>query len=93
MYQPALGAPLVAGGRLGAATRDSMLAAAAACLVGVRDDVAALVVPAPTLLVVSSTVGPALRSVTRIRCGDVLDTQRRRRDSLAEQYATFVTGQ
>jgi hypothetical protein len=60
-------------------------------LTGVRTFLAAIttaITPSvgPNELVVWSRTGTAMHKVLTIRQGDVLDTQRRRRDSLAEAY-------
>lgn len=83
MYFPALGTPaLTATGRLQPAARNLLGTLMSAFLDSWNADLDTLPVG------VASAVGNEVTTVNRIRVGDVIDTQRRRRDSLPEAFIT-----
>lgn len=85
IYWPALGIAMEASTlRLALGTRTSLLTGFAALFDLIRD--AAPAEDQPNLIVASATAGVNTQ-VQQIAVGDVLDTQRRRRDSLQEQYS------
>lgn len=90
MYWPAIGAALGPDFKLTSPTATSVALAAAtlADLVGdqINAEWSANSIVVTTELAVRSTTDHASRKVERIQVGDVLDTQRRRRDNLPETY-------
>jgi hypothetical protein len=81
MYFPAPGADQVGiAGRLLTATRDAIGLRMALFFNAFNAD------PAMPTVAVASSVGEFVTSVDEIRVGDVIDTQRRRRDALPEAY-------
>lgn len=89
LYWPATGIPI------SAATLRPTSADVATALGGVKSYLSAIQTAInaeiPVInLVVWSRVGSIAHQVTRLLQGDVLDTQRRRRDSLAETYQTLA---
>lgn len=90
MYWPAIGASLGPDFKLTSPTAASVAAAAAtlAKLVGdqINAEWSANSMAVTAELAVRSTTDHASRKVERIQVGDVLDTQRRRRDNLPETY-------
>lgn len=84
MYWPALGAGMVAGtGRLDASIRDLIASGVASLLSDIADENPGAAVLVPVVL---SRTKREVTPVTAVRVGDVLDTQRRRRDELIENY-------
>lgn len=81
-------APNAATGRLSSSDTTTM-AESAATLINNLNDQPGLDLEDPTIVIASSlgTPGP-VRPVTRVAVGNVVDTQRRRRKSLPEAYAT-----
>lgn len=93
LYWPALGAVLTAGTlRLGNPTTTSVATDSAAYLDLIETALKNAFHPAPDLidfhLAVYSPTTNSKTDVTRIEVGDILDTQRRRRDKVVEAYAT-----
>lgn len=89
MFLPALATPIAAGGRITTTVRDGMLSAAFTLIKGIADDLALRTTAGSVRVVVSSKpllLAPTNRDVIRLRMGDVLDTQRRRRDKMPESY-------
>jgi len=89
LYWPATGI------QLDAATLRADPAAATAALSGIKTylgqiQAAIAVTAGPTNLTVWSRTGSAFHAVTSLRQGNVLDTQRRRRDALAESYSELA---
>ena len=76
---PSSTAQLTAAGRLNTAARDELADATRDMLV------AAAALPTPWTGVVWSKVAAATTEITAVGCGDVFDTQRRRREDLVEQ--------
>lgn len=91
MYWPALGCTLGAGFKISAPTPLAIAGDAKALLKLIGDqlnaELAANSVAATVELAVRSQVGHENNPVIRVQVGDVLDTQRRRRDALVESYA------
>lgn len=88
-YWPAMSAVLSSGARLSGPTPAALLADFKTYLLGIRSDLAASF---PTIgfdLAVRSKATHTTPHVTRIQLGDVIDTQRRRRDALPESYAAL----
>lgn len=91
LYWPALGlSPAYPAGRISTTQQTNTATAAATYLRAVQDALKAAIAPAPSaatfeLAVFSKTTG-SHSLINRILVGDVLDTQRRRRDSLPESY-------
>lgn len=93
LYLPATGAQLIGpDGRLNAPTPDELAGAAKTWLAGIGDAMKAVLQASQPLtnlsLAVRSKTAKATPHVTSLRVGDVIDTQRRRRDNLPETYAT-----
>lgn len=92
MYWPALGATLTAStGRLATPTTADIAAGAVALLELIQETIeanAGLFPFTDVLLGVRSPTDHVTRTVTRIQVGDIVDTQRRRRDTLPENYLT-----
>lgn len=81
MYFPALGSTaLTATGRLQPAARDSLASAMQLFFDDWNDD------PTTFTASVASNAGQFVEAITSIKVGDVIDTQRRRRDALPEAY-------
>lgn len=86
LYWPALAGGLDTTGRLNSVTHAAFLADMKAYLAGIRSDLATAF---PTIgfdLAVRSRTTLTTPHAVRIQAGNVLDTQRRRRDSLPEAY-------
>lgn len=86
-YWPCLVQSLDVNGRVSAANQTAILADFKAYMTGIRSDLATAF---PTIgfdLAVRSKSTSSTPHVTRIQLGNVVDTQRRRRDSLPESYA------
>lgn len=94
MYWPALNVTLGSNLRIATADRDGIAAAAAEYLNGVQEAMeaaAATLPPWSTLpLAVRSKTTLTTPHVVRLMVGDVLDTQRRRRDALPENYTSLA---
>lgn len=85
-YWPAVGQELNgATGRLAVADRDALANAWADLVLAVAD---AASEGTPLVFSIYSPTLDVLTPVSAVQCGDVLDTQRRRRDSLLEVYST-----
>lgn len=91
MYWPALAAPLGTDFKITSANALAYATAAAQLLKLIGDQInaewAANSIAVTTELAVRSTTDHVSRKVERIQVGDVLDTQRRRRDRLSETYS------
>ena len=86
IYWPAMGQGLGANGRVGNPTTALLVADFKAYLMGIRSDLAAAF---PTIgfdLAVRSKTTHTTPHAVRLQVGNVIDTQRRRRDALAESY-------
>jgi hypothetical protein len=89
LYWPALSAPIDATtGRLTTAAQTAFLTDMKAYLVGIRADLAAAFPAGVFDLAVRSKTTHTTPHVTRLQVGNVVDTQRRRRDNLPESYQT-----
>lgn len=92
IYWPALGAQIGSTLRLSNPTTDVLAAEAASYLKSVQDAMAAVNSGFPPwanlALAVRSKTTKTTPHVRRLMVGDVIDTQRRRRDGLPENYAT-----
>lgn len=89
IYWPALGATLGGVGRLSTPIPSAALADFKAYLLGIRTDLATAF---PTIgfdLAVRSKTTHTTPHAVRIQLGDVIDTQRRRRDAQVENYLTL----
>lgn len=88
LYWPALGATLDVSGRMFTPTPATLLNDFKTYLNGIRNDLATAF---PTIgfdLAVRSKTTHTTPHAVRLQVGNVVDTQRRRRDNLAESYAT-----
>lgn len=88
IYWPCLGLSLSTNARVGAGNVTSNMAAMKAYLLAIRD---VLATSFPTIgfnVAVRSKATKTTPHVVRMQLGDVVDTQRRRRDRLAEAYQT-----
>ena len=94
LYWPALGATLDStSGKLSSPTPATAASAAVTYLTSIQEaieDNAGVFPFTSVLLGVRSTTQHVTRTVNRIQVGDVLDTQRRRRDAFVETYASAV---
>jgi hypothetical protein len=89
MYWPATGVPVSAVNlRIDPSFAGTMLTGVRTYLTALEAVVAAQA--GPCNLSVYSRKGTAFHKIVRILQGDVLDTQRRRRDALAESYSTLT---
>lgn len=89
-FLPCLQADVEANGRISAGKRSGLVTKVGALLNGLVADANGTFQAAPVALVVASKVGAGINSrVTAARIGDVIDTQRRRRDALVEAYASI----
>lgn len=87
IYVPALAMLVGANGRLQPSQAGPFLAATVTLLKGLNTAAAANLSPTLWSLDVVSGVGAgAATNITSVRVGDVIDTQRRRRDALPENY-------
>lgn len=88
MYLPTLSLSIGSKGRLNTGAAALMLGPAKKLI----DDLNLALQVGPTSsdnrIGIQSKVGPHATQVTEVRMGDVVDTQRRRRDALVENYAT-----
>lgn len=89
MYWPAGGNTVTGEGRLSAAVRGNIATQAAAYLVAAGS---AAGVDLAMIPVVNSKVLGTTTEVTVLRVGDVIDTQRRRRNRLVEAYSSATLG-
>lgn len=90
LYWPAMGITVSATGRIPTANVTTILADAKAYLLGMRTDLANAF---PTIgfdLAVRSKTTHTTPHAVRIQVGDVIDTQRRRRDALIEGYSALA---
>lgn len=88
LYWPSVGAGVVSTGRIATATTVTNNNAMKTYLTAIRD---ALATAFPTIgfnLAVRSRTTKTTPHVVRLQTGDVIDTQRRRRDNLPENYAS-----
>lgn len=88
LYWPAMGATLDSSGRMFTPTPATLLNDFKTYLNGIRNDLATAF---PTIgfdLAVRSKTTHTTPHAVRLQVGNVVDTQRRRRDNLAEAYAT-----
>lgn len=95
LYWPALGAVLTAGTlRLGNPTPAAVATASVEYLDAIETALKNAIHPSPSLidfhLAVYSPTTQTKTDITRIEVGDILDTQRRRRDTVQETYASAV---
>lgn len=94
IYLPLLGLSLGTTGRISSTTVTNVANAARTLVQGINTGVATALTggaPIPKVAVQSQVAGSgATAMVTGLRVGDIVDTQRRRRDSVAETY-TSVT--
>lgn len=89
LYWPATGAPLDASTlRLTSAAQSAFLSGAETYLSGIETQIETILTPAT--LCVWSRVSSALNPVLQLQVGNVLDVQRRRRDTLIESYSSIV---
>jgi len=89
LYWPATGVTLASATlRVDSTTTGQALTAVRQYLVSITAAVAASA--GPVVLCVWSRTGTAMHTVNTVRMGDVLDTQRRRRDSLNEAYTELA---
>lgn len=88
IYWPALGATLTTNGRLNVPTATTVLTGIKAYLAGIEADLEAQFVGVPFNLAVRSKTTHTTPHATRIQVGDVIDTQRRRRDAQPETYTS-----
>jgi len=89
-YWPALAATVDTNGKMGAPTNAAAVADFKAYLLGIRSDLATAF---PTIgfdLAVRSKTTHTTPHAVRVQVGDVLDTQRRRRDALPEGYSSLT---
>lgn len=89
LYWPATSTSLSSATLRASSPSSSAMATAAASYLTLIEAQVQTVIPLSTLHVWSRTSG-TLDQVQRIMVGDVLDVQRRRRDALAESYATVA---
>lgn len=90
LYWPCLAATLDTNARLSTTIMNTFVADMKSYLAGMRSDLAAAF---PTIgfdLAVRSKATHSTPHVVRIQGGNVLDTQRRRRDSIPEAYSTLT---
>lgn len=88
LYWPAMGAGITSTGRIATATTATNNTSMKTYLLAIRD---ALATAFPTIgfnLAIRSRTTKTTPWVVRIQTGDVVDTQRRRRDNLPENYAS-----
>lgn len=86
-YIPSLGTSTMSAGRMAVTQRDSIATTAKTCLDAINS--ALTTFEATAELAVESNVGAGQESaITGLRVGDVIDTQRRRRDGLVESYTS-----
>jgi len=90
IYWPLLAATLTSAGRLSVPTNANVVADMKTYLTGIRSALAAAF---PTIgfdLAVRSKTTKTTPHAVRIQIGNVIDTQRRRRDNLTESYASVT---
>ena len=90
LYWPSLGAGMTSTGRLASGTVASDNLAMKAYLLAIRDALAAAFPTIGFNLAVRSRLTKTTPHVVRLQAGDVVDTQRRRRDKLPEAYNTVA---
>jgi hypothetical protein len=86
VYWPAMGVTLTTAGRISAPSTSTMAADMKSYLLGMRSDLAAAF---PTIgfdLAVRSKTTHTTPHAVRLQVGNIVDTQRRRRDNLPESY-------
>lgn len=86
LYWPAMGITVSATGRIPTATVTSLLTDAKSYLLGIRTDLTTAFPMISFDLAVRSKTSHTTPHAVRLQIGDVVDTQRRRRDVLAEAY-------
>jgi len=89
VYWPAMGATLLATGRLDSAAMATFITQFRTYLTAQRDALATAFPAIGFNLAVRSKTTHTTPHAVRIQVGDVVDTQRRRRDNLAESYSTL----
>lgn len=89
MYLPQPAAAVGTDGRIDSSVRGNMLAAAATAIGSINSALAVSGGVGPFHVAVASSMGE-VHPVTQLRMGRVLDTQRRRRDGLSEDYSTVT---
>jgi hypothetical protein len=87
LYWPAMGAAINTSGRITTPVPATFIADFKTYLLGIRSDLATSFPLIGFDLAVRSVKGQATPHATRIQVGNVVDTQRRRRDSLPEAYS------
>lgn len=91
MYLPHTMPPIVANTPLVGSGDTAAIATAAATFVnGVNTDVSAAVSQTVTAMIMTQVLGGVSKSINQVAIGNVIDTQRRRRNQLVETYA-FAT--
>jgi hypothetical protein len=91
LYWPGLSVPLDATtGRITTAAQTAFITDFKAYLAGIRTDLATAFPGIAFDLAVRSRTTKTTPHVTRLQAGNVADTQRRRRDAIAESYQTVV---
>lgn len=93
LYWPAIGVTLSNAGRVTTPATATFVSDFRSYLNGIRTDLATAFAPIGFDLAIRSKTTHTTPHAVRLQVGDVVDTQRRRRDALAEAYAavTFPT--
>jgi len=86
LYWPALGGGITAAGRLGTSNVTAFMGGMKTYLLAIRDILAANFPLIGFDVAVRSRATKTTPHVVRMQVGDVVDTQRRRRDHLPESY-------
>lgn len=88
LYWPAVGSGIGADLRVTSAGTNALVAGMKTYLMAIKDALAAQWIGAGFDLAVRSRATKSTPHVVRLQTGNVIDTQRRRRDNLAESYST-----
>lgn len=88
LYWPALNAAVGTTGRMTTPTSAAMVADAKTYLMGMASDLATSFIGITFTPAVRSRLTKTTPHITRIQVGNVIDTQRRRRDTLPESYSS-----